>query len=66
MRDEERGTRELPAERVPDGIDGIPEQARPHPEDDSTEAVAPDGGQSGGAVRGTPAAGPAGVAPGQG
>ncbi|MFC8424409.1 RNA polymerase sigma factor SigF [Streptomyces sp. NPDC057236] len=66
MRDEERGTRELPAERVPDGIDGIPEQARPHPEDDSTEAVAPGGGQSGGAVRGTPAAGPAGVAPGQG
>ncbi|MFI5568799.1 RNA polymerase sigma factor SigF [Streptomyces sp. NPDC051740] len=66
MRDEERGTRELPAERVPDGIDGIPEQARPHPEDDSTETVVPDGGQSGGAARGTPAAGPAGVAPGQG
>ncbi|MFF7533885.1 RNA polymerase sigma factor SigF [Streptomyces bobili] len=46
MRDEERGTRELPAEsagtaldadgsrRMADGIDGIPEQARPHPEDD--------------------------------
>ncbi|MGC0374953.1 RNA polymerase sigma factor SigF [Streptomyces sp. SAI-229] len=66
MRDEERGTRELPAERVPDGIDGIPEQARSHPEDDSTEAVAPGGGQSGGAARGAPAAGPAGVAPGQG
>ncbi|MBC7273943.1 MAG: RNA polymerase sigma factor SigF [Streptomyces sp.] len=43
MRDEERGTRELPAEggippsggagRMADGIDGIPEQARPHPED---------------------------------
>ncbi|MFD7767546.1 RNA polymerase sigma factor SigF [Streptomyces sp. NPDC059787] len=66
MRDEERGTRELPAERVPDGIDGIPEQARPHPEDDSTETVVPGGGQSGGAARGTPAAGPAGVAPGQG
>ncbi|MGW4107157.1 RNA polymerase subunit sigma-70, partial [Streptomyces sp. NPDC004976] len=43
MRDEERGTRELPAERVPDGIDGIPEQARPHPEDDSTETVSPGG-----------------------
>ncbi|MER6024452.1 RNA polymerase sigma factor SigF [Streptomyces sp. NPDC001851] len=57
MRDEERGTRELPAgdggapwprtaetpgegprdgsRRMADGIDGIPEQARPHPEDDS-------------------------------
>ncbi|MGW2045528.1 RNA polymerase sigma factor SigF [Streptomyces sp. NPDC001858] len=47
MRDEERGTRELPAEnaeipaspdgsrRMADGVDGIPEQARPHPEDDS-------------------------------
>ncbi|GGW68964.1 RNA polymerase sigma factor [Streptomyces galilaeus] len=46
MRDEERGTRELSAEsagtaldadgsrRMADGIDGIPEQARPHPEDD--------------------------------
>ncbi|MFF4758666.1 RNA polymerase sigma factor SigF [Streptomyces sp. NPDC001292] len=59
MRDEERGTRELPAEggtparadgatapggavrggpaavrRAADGIDGIPEQARPHPEDE--------------------------------
>ncbi|MFJ4425781.1 RNA polymerase sigma factor SigF [Streptomyces galilaeus] len=46
VRDEERGTRELPAEsagtaldadgsrRMADGIDGIPEQARPHPEDD--------------------------------
>ncbi|MFI1417187.1 RNA polymerase sigma factor SigF [Streptomyces sp. NPDC020731] len=66
MRDEERGTRELPAERMPAGIDGIPEQARPHPEDDSTEAVAPGGGQSGGAARSTPAAGPAGAAPGQG
>ncbi len=66
VRDEERGTRELPAERVPDGIDGIPEQARPHPEDDSTEAVTPGGGQSGGAARSTPAAGPAGVAPGRG
>ncbi|GGY89256.1 RNA polymerase sigma factor SigF [Streptomyces poonensis] len=57
MRDEERGTRELPAEdggrpcsvgagtpgpdgpggtrRWADGVDGIPEQARPHPEDGS-------------------------------
>ncbi|CAL9442680.1 RNA polymerase sigma factor SigF [Streptomyces pilosus] len=57
MRDDERGTRELPAERVPDGIDGIPEQARPHPEDDSTETVPPGGGQPGGAARNTPAAG---------
>ncbi|MFF4831897.1 RNA polymerase sigma factor SigF [Streptomyces sp. NPDC001315] len=46
VRDEERGTWELPAEstasdgsrRMADGIDGIPEQARPHPEDDSSEA----------------------------
>ncbi|NED05635.1 RNA polymerase subunit sigma-70, partial [Streptomyces sp. SID6648] len=45
MRDEERGTRELPAEgtrspnevrRTADGIDGIPEQARPHPEDETS------------------------------
>ncbi|MFJ8109848.1 SigB/SigF/SigG family RNA polymerase sigma factor [Streptomyces sp. NPDC096132] len=46
VRDEERGTRELPAENdsvspggsrrmTADGIDGIPEQARPHPEDDT-------------------------------
>ncbi len=59
VRDEERGTRELPAERVPDGIDGIPEQARPHPEDDSARGVGPGGGQAGGAVRDTSAAGPA-------
>ncbi|WP_121749149.1 RNA polymerase sigma factor SigF [Streptomyces sp. E2N166] len=55
VRDEERGTRELPAEgarsendarRTADGIDGIPEQARPHPEDEaSPEAVVPDDGQ---------------------
>ncbi|MFK0157819.1 RNA polymerase sigma factor SigF [Streptomyces sp. NPDC090493] len=47
MRDEERGTRELPAggedpgagsRRMADGIDGIPEQARPHPEDPSARA----------------------------
>ncbi|MEU6088001.1 RNA polymerase sigma factor SigF [Streptomyces sp. NPDC047085] len=46
MRDEERGTRELPtggtspsngSRRMTDGIDGIPEQARPHPEDDSAQ-----------------------------
>ncbi|MFE0455529.1 RNA polymerase sigma factor SigF [Streptomyces sp. NPDC058914] len=63
VRDEERGTRELPAEsagnpvspggsrRTTDGIDGIPEQARPHPEDDvtSVEAGAPDS-----AVQGAP------------
>ncbi|MFE5137321.1 RNA polymerase sigma factor SigF [Streptomyces fagopyri] len=42
VRDEERGTRELPAgpvdgldapRRVAEGVDGIPEQARPHPDD---------------------------------
>ena len=59
VRDEERGTRELPAEgtggpagagspdapsgpdgsrRMADGIDGIPEQARPHPEEDTPRA----------------------------
>ncbi|MEW1776277.1 RNA polymerase sigma factor SigF [Streptomyces sp. NPDC086777] len=47
VRDEERGTRELPAggegpgvgsRRMADGIDGIPEQARPHPEDPSAPA----------------------------
>ncbi|GAA3499429.1 RNA polymerase sigma factor SigF [Streptomyces prasinosporus] len=66
MRDEERGTRELPAERVPDGIDGIPEQARPHPEDDSTESGSAGGGQPDGAVRSAPPGGSAGVAPGHG
>ncbi|MFD6414271.1 hypothetical protein, partial [Nocardia asteroides] len=55
MRDDERGTRERPAEgerspnearRTADGIDGIPEQARPHPEDEtSPEAVVPGDGQ---------------------
>ncbi|MFG2572379.1 RNA polymerase sigma factor SigF [Streptomyces sp. NPDC048481] len=52
MRDEERGTRGLPAgdagtplppdgsRRMADGIDGIPEQARPHPEDDPASAQA--------------------------
>ncbi|MFK4143871.1 SigB/SigF/SigG family RNA polymerase sigma factor [Streptomyces sp. NPDC004065] len=81
MRDEERGTRELPAEggippradgagnpgaggpdaarRAPGGIDGIPEQARPHPEDEALgarpadEARRPDGDD---AVTGTPSA----------
>lgn len=69
VRDEERGTRELPpgvpggapgasgaeslgdgpsgARRMTDGIDGIPEQARPHPEDgsDASEAGFLDDGQ---------------------
>ncbi|MGW0910268.1 RNA polymerase sigma factor SigF [Streptomyces sp. NPDC002784] len=52
MRDEERGTRELPAENaddavapggsphLADGVDGIPEQARPHPEDSASSARA--------------------------
>ncbi|MFF9207207.1 MULTISPECIES: SigB/SigF/SigG family RNA polymerase sigma factor [unclassified Streptomyces] len=49
VRDEERGTRELPSEdalgaqgasrRTAAGIDGIPEQARPHPEDESSRAA---------------------------
>ncbi|WP_320778906.1 RNA polymerase sigma factor SigF [Streptomyces sp. CRN 30] len=56
VRDEERGTREPPAEgvRAPgaarrraDGIDGIPEQARPHPED-AAESGAPGAGRRGG------------------
>ncbi|GAB2815616.1 RNA polymerase sigma factor SigF [Streptomyces chlorus] len=67
MRDEERGTRELPAERIPggiDGIDGIPEQARPHPEDDSAVAGAPDGGQHDAVARSMPEAGRPGVSPG--
>jgi RNA polymerase sigma-B factor len=44
VRDEERGTRELPAEllggprRTANGVDGIPEQARPHPEDGAVSA----------------------------
>ncbi|MEU7426630.1 MULTISPECIES: RNA polymerase sigma factor SigF [unclassified Streptomyces] len=78
MRDEERGTRELPtgdggapwsgaeasgeapldgSRRMADGIDGIPEQARPHPEGDP----AGDGTES--AVRGTPSPGREGAAP---
>ncbi|MFH8799973.1 RNA polymerase sigma factor SigF [Streptomyces sp. NPDC017936] len=63
MRDEERGTRELPAEdagnrvsadgfpRTADGIDGIPEQARPHPEDDSASVAV---GLADGAVQDSP------------
>ncbi|MDQ0763801.1 RNA polymerase sigma-B factor [Streptomyces canus] len=91
VRDEERGTRELPAEgghrppcpsgadslgddgpggsrRMADGIDGIPEQARPHPEQDAVDATATgllDDGQRDrkGAVQGAPPAGRAGVFP---
>ncbi|WP_344050651.1 RNA polymerase sigma factor SigF [Streptomyces thermoalcalitolerans] len=81
MRDEEHGTRELPAEggtyartdgarspggttpggpsvprRAAGGIDGIPEQARPHPEDEPSAAGRTGGRRArGGAVRGTPA-----------
>ncbi|MGW7263583.1 RNA polymerase sigma factor SigF [Streptomyces sp. NPDC054842] len=48
VREEKRGTRELPAEGtggpggprpLAAGVDGIPEQARPHPEDDVLPAV---------------------------
>ncbi|MGW0332637.1 RNA polymerase sigma factor SigF [Streptomyces sp. NPDC003011] len=75
VRDEERGTRELPtatgtggpstSRRMADGIDGIPEQARPHPEDDSSEAALPDDGQRDreGAVQSTPLDGRIGVIP---
>ncbi|WP_078912320.1 RNA polymerase sigma factor SigF [Streptomyces sp. NRRL S-646] len=80
VRDEERGTRELPAEGADgsrrigdsvggaDGIDGIPEQARPHPEDDADSAAAagfPDDGQRDreGAVQSTPLDGRNGVTP---
>ncbi|MFF4589797.1 RNA polymerase sigma factor SigF [Streptomyces sp. NPDC001388] len=69
MRDEERGTRELPAENDPvspggsrrmtaDGIDGIPEQARPHPEDDT-------GRRDPGAVQDPPREGRIGGSPGR-
>ncbi|MGQ4404969.1 RNA polymerase sigma factor SigF [Streptomyces hayashii] len=63
MRDDERGTRGLPAgdagtpvspdgsRRMADGIDGIPEQARPHPEGDSASAQA---GLPDAAVQGSP------------
>ncbi|GGW38183.1 RNA polymerase sigma factor SigF [Streptomyces caelestis] len=80
MRDEERGTRELSAEgtgagtapsgtrRLTDGIDGIPEQARPHPEDDSAGAVLPGGGRPDrdGAVRSAPPGGGIAASPAQG
>nr|WP_107061903.1 RNA polymerase sigma factor SigF [Streptomyces cellulosae] len=75
VRDEERGTQELPAatdtggpstsRRMADGIDGIPEQARPHPEDDSSEPGFLDDGQRDreGAVQSTPADGRIEVTP---
>ncbi|MFE5818317.1 RNA polymerase sigma factor SigF [Streptomyces sp. NPDC056479] len=82
MRDEERGTRELPdtppcsggaespgaglsdSRRMADGIDGIPEQARPHPEDDSVQAgFLGDGREDEGAVQGAPLGGRIGVSP---
>ncbi|WP_344602795.1 SigB/SigF/SigG family RNA polymerase sigma factor [Streptomyces glaucus] len=87
MRDEERGTRELPAEaggspasgaaeslpesgpsgsrRMADGIDGIPEQARPHPEDAPAGAGPAGDGQRGrgGAVQGAPRDGRTEVSP---
>ena len=86
VRDEERGTRELPdgtspcsdgagslgagpsgpsgSRRMADGIDGIPEQARPHPEDDSVATgLLADGRDDDGAVQGTPPAGRIGVSP---
>ncbi|WP_326754686.1 RNA polymerase sigma factor SigF [Streptomyces hirsutus] len=69
MRDEERGTRELPAERVSggiEGIDAIPEQARPHPEDDAPVAGAPDDGQHDPAARSRPEAGRPRTSPGPG
>ncbi|MFJ5775825.1 RNA polymerase sigma factor SigF [Streptomyces sp. NPDC093094] len=52
--------------RTADGIDGIPEQARPHPEDRSPETVGPADGRQGeaaGAGRGTPPEGHDGVRP---
>ncbi|MFF7447250.1 MULTISPECIES: SigB/SigF/SigG family RNA polymerase sigma factor [unclassified Streptomyces] len=71
VRDEERGTRELPAEgtgasrRMGDTVNGIPEQARPHPEDASPEAGFLDDGQRDqeGAVRSAPPDGRIGVSP---
>ncbi|MEV7367419.1 RNA polymerase sigma factor SigF [Streptomyces sp. NPDC093675] len=50
VRDEERGTQELSAgndggpsgsRRMAEGVDGIPEQARPHPEDEASALAAP-------------------------
>ncbi|MCT9077637.1 RNA polymerase sigma factor SigF [Streptomyces fulvoviolaceus] len=88
VRDEERGTRELPAEdghrppcpsnaeslgeggsrRMTDGIDGIPEQARPHPEEDADTTAAAGSLGDGqrdreGAVQGAPPAARIGVSP---
>ncbi|HET9381883.1 MAG TPA: SigB/SigF/SigG family RNA polymerase sigma factor [Streptomyces sp.] len=77
MRDEERGTRELSAgatagpgasaSRRMDGIDGIPEQARPHPEDEAATAVLPGDGPGGreSAARSAPPDGRAGLPPAQ-
>ncbi|MEU8788601.1 RNA polymerase sigma factor SigF [Streptomyces sp. NPDC048643] len=56
VRDEERGTREPPAERADgpdgsrhtaDGVDGIPEQARQHPEGGAREVTSGGAAQSG-------------------
>jgi len=71
VRDEERGTRKPPAvgdggpSRTAEGIDGIPEQARPHPEDESPSAGLPVGGQRGqeDVMRGAPAQASVGVFP---
>ncbi|WP_030379390.1 MULTISPECIES: RNA polymerase sigma factor SigF [unclassified Streptomyces] len=74
VRNEERGTRKPPAEgdggpggppRAADGIDGIPEQARPHPEDESSAVGVPAGGQRAqeGVSRGAPAPASIGVLP---
>ncbi|KUO04530.1 RNA polymerase subunit sigma [Streptomyces caeruleatus] len=47
-----------------DGIDGIPEQARPHPEDDSAEVgLLAEGRDDEGAVQGAPLGGRMGVSP---
>ncbi|WP_458245607.1 RNA polymerase sigma factor SigF [Streptomyces sp. MAI_2237] len=74
VRDEERGTRELPAEGTGgsrgtgdavQGMAGIPEQARPHPEETSPAAGLLDDGQRDreGVAPGTPADGPPGISP---
>lgn len=68
VRDEERGTRELSAEgaggagapaHLADGVDGIPEQARPHPEEESSAVVSDWTGTAGGEkqIGATPARG---------
>ncbi|MFD0317234.1 RNA polymerase sigma factor SigF [Streptomyces flavalbus] len=73
VRDEERGTRELPAKGgIPPSsgarhmADGIPEQARPHPEDHTGDpAESPVGGErdQGGAGQGAPLGRRSGVTP---